>query len=149
MSGTGVFTHTHTHTRAVSYTHLYDEVAGKWKKADARNTGTNKWYDYNAKQWANIATVSNDVNNTKQYRTAAVDTVIEMEDITAMVVWIPRYSYSITDGYRTANTDTVATTNSGTPKIDVTFLKGSTNTDAEGTSYAKDYNSDSIPARCV
>ena len=74
----------------------YDEVAGKWKKADASNTGTNKWYDYNTKQWANIATVSNDVNTTKQYRTAVVDTIIEMEDITAMFVWIPRYSYSIT-----------------------------------------------------
>ena len=32
----------------------YDKTAGKWKKADASNNGTNKWYDYNAKQWANI-----------------------------------------------------------------------------------------------
>ena len=124
----------------------YDETAGKWKKADASNNGANKWYDYNTKQWANIATVSDNVNTTKQYRTAAVDTVIEMEDITAMFVWIPRYSYSITDGYKTANSDSPATTNSAAPKIDVTFLKGSTNTDGAGTSYAKDYNSDSIAA---
>lgn len=122
----------------------YDETAGKWKKADSTNAGTNKWYDYNTKQWANIATVSDNVNTSKQYRTAEVDTVIEMEDITAMFVWIPRYSYSITDGYKTANSDSPATTNSGTPKIDVTFLKGSTNTDGAGTSYAKDYNADSI-----
>ena len=71
-----------------------------------------------------------------------------MEDITAMFVWIPRYSYSITDGYKTANSDSPATTNSVAPKIDVTFLKGSTNTDGAGNSYAKAYNSDSIAAEC-
>ena len=122
----------------------YDETAGKWKKADSNNEGTNKWYDYNNKQWANIATVSDETNNNKHYRTAEADTIIEMDDITAMFVWIPRYSYSIVDGYKTANTDTPATTNSGTPKIEVSFLKGTTNIDKAGTSYPKDYNSDSI-----
>ena len=28
----------------------YDETAGKWKKADSSNNGSNKWYDYNTKQ---------------------------------------------------------------------------------------------------
>ena len=61
-----------------------------WVKADAN---TNYWYNYNSGQWANAVTVSSSTRDT--YKNANVGTVISMDDIETMWVWIPRYSYTI------------------------------------------------------
>ena len=61
-----------------------------WIKADS---SSNNWYNYDKQEWANAVTVSSDTRGS--YLSASVGTVISMEDIETMWVWIPRYSYAI------------------------------------------------------
>ena len=61
-----------------------------WVKTDKDNG----WYNYGRGIWANAVTVSSDTLST--YQSAGVGTVINMDDIETMWVWIPRYSYTIT-----------------------------------------------------
>ena len=61
-----------------------------WVKADE---STNYWYNYNNGQWANAVTVSSSTRD--NYLSASTGTVINMNDIETMWVWIPRYSYTI------------------------------------------------------
>ena len=61
-----------------------------WIKADS---STNNWYNYDKQEWANAVTVSGSTRDS--YLSASVGTVINMDDIETMWVWIPRYSYSI------------------------------------------------------
>ena len=63
-----------------------------WVKADITNSN-NDWYNYDELKWANAVTVSSTTRDT--YKNADVGTVINMNDIETMWVWIPRYSYSI------------------------------------------------------
>ena len=63
-----------------------------WVKADRTNIN-NDWYNYNELMWANAVTVSESSRST--YKSASVGTVVNMDDIETMWVWIPRYSYSI------------------------------------------------------
>ena len=60
-----------------------------WVKTD-KNNG---WYNYGMGIWANAVTVSSD--KLSEYQSAGVGTVINMDDIETMWVWIPRYSYTI------------------------------------------------------
>ena len=74
----------------------YDEANSVWKKADASNTNkTNPWYSYNSTgeykgMWANAVTVKD--TNRQTYLNATPGTVIPMDDITTMWVWIPRFN---------------------------------------------------------
>ena len=61
-----------------------------WVKADS---STNNWYNYDKQEWANAVTVSSGTRST--YLSADVGSVISMDDIETMWVWIPRYSYTI------------------------------------------------------
>ena len=61
-----------------------------WVKAD---NSTNNWYNYDKQEWANAVTVTSDTRD--RYLSASVGTVVSMNDIETMWVWIPRYSYSI------------------------------------------------------
>ncbi len=63
-----------------------------WVKADRSNVNNN-WYNYDELMWANAVTVSS--NTRSNYLNASAGTVINMDDIETMWVWIPRYSYSI------------------------------------------------------
>ena len=63
-----------------------------WVKADSSNLD-NDWYNYDELKWANAVTVSSDTRD--NYINADTGTVINMDDIETMWVWIPRYSYSI------------------------------------------------------
>ena len=60
-----------------------------WVKAD-KESG---WYNYGRGIWANAVTVRSDTR--EEYLSAEVGTVISMDDIETMWVWIPRYSYTI------------------------------------------------------
>ncbi len=62
----------------------------EWVKADS---STNNWYNYDKQEWANAVTVSSDTLSI--YQSASIGTVVNMDDIETMWVWIPRYSYSI------------------------------------------------------
>ena len=63
-----------------------------WVKADRTNIN-NSWYNYNDLMWANAVTVTE--STIDNYKNANVGTVVNMDDIETMWVWIPRYSYSI------------------------------------------------------
>ena len=60
-----------------------------WIKTDEDNG----WYNYGMGIWANAVTVKAD--KLQEYQNAGVGTVIDMDDIETMWVWIPRYSYTI------------------------------------------------------
>ncbi len=66
----------------------------KWIKADVHNReGNNQWYDYNKQQWANVALVSELTRSI--YSNASVGIEVNENDITAYLVWIPRYKYQL------------------------------------------------------
>ena len=93
----------------------YDETAETWKKADLANpNNTYKWYDYNNGMWANAVTVTS--SSRSKYLNASIGTVISMNDITTMWVWIPRFNAVTPSNY-----------NGGTKEkpnaINVTFVK--------------------------
>ena len=76
------------------------DTTGVWKKADSTNKDSNyKWFDYDNQMWANAVTVKASGTKTRDYYLgAASGTTIDMSDITAMWVWIPRYKYVIFNG---------------------------------------------------
>ncbi len=98
----------------------YDKTNDVWKKADVSNTNKNNpWYSYNSTgeykgMWANAVTVKD--TNRQTYLNATPGTVIPMDDITTMWVWIPRFNAVTPSNY-----------NGGTQEkpnaIDVTFVK--------------------------
>ena len=55
-----------------------------WVKTDKENG----WYNYGMGIWANAVTVSSD--KLSEYQSAGVGTVISMDDIETMWVWVPR-----------------------------------------------------------
>ena len=92
--------------------------SGAWKKADTTNqNATQKWYSYTEgeKRWANVVTVGS--ANLTKYQSASVGTTITQSDITAMFVWIPRYSYTI----------------NGEKDISINFLQNRTNKESSGS----------------
>ncbi len=95
----------------------YDETVAAWRKADKANADSNnQWYSYASEgadkgMWANAVTVQENSSATsltlkddttkpcsegvctrKDYIGAAKGTIIPMEDINTMWVWIPRFS---------------------------------------------------------
>ena len=98
----------------------YDETNSVWKKANTNNIDKNNpWYSYNSSgeykgMWANVVTVKD--TNRQTYLNATPGTIIPMDDITTMWVWIPRFNAVTPSGY---NGGTQAKPNA----IDVTFVK--------------------------
>ena len=64
----------------------------RWVKADPTNENQ-AWFDYSKQQWANIATVTEDVR--QNLLDAPIGTEIPMNKINTMFVWIPRYRYKL------------------------------------------------------
>ena len=64
----------------------------KWVKADPRNENQS-WFDYTNQQWANVATVTEDVRRT--LLDASVGTEVPMDKINTMFTWIPRFKYKL------------------------------------------------------
>ncbi len=93
---------------------IYDEITGEWEKAHILN-GT--WYNYDEQKWANAVTVTE--TNREKLVNSPSGTVIPMDDINAMFVWIPRYSYTIgnTYGYSVENASSVNKTTPGAINI--------------------------------
>ena len=98
----------------------YDEANSVWKKADKNNSQKDyRWYSYTSAgeykgMWANAVTVKD--TNRQTYLNATPGTVIPMDDITTMWVWIPRFNAITPSNY---NGGTQAKPNA----IDVTFVK--------------------------
>ena len=96
-----------------------------WIKADIYN----EWYDYNNQEWANAVTVTE--TNRATYMSAEAGTVIPMNDINTMWVWIPRYEYQYTnlgDQYAGGTQDLPG-------EIKVNFLSGTSTTPSDSTNY--------------
>ncbi len=100
-----------------------------WVKADRININSD-WYNYDELKWANAVTVSESTRET--YLNASNGTVINMDDIETMWVWIPRYSYSIgsedgTNYYGKKGTFLDTTPTQALPgEIDVKFVSENT-----------------------
>ena len=72
---------------------VYDETKSSWVKQDL-----DKSYAYQEQVWANAVTVVENGTNTREYyQSAPAETVIPMEDINTMWVWVPRYEYKYTN----------------------------------------------------
>ena len=69
----------------------YDEIDKTWKIADKENKN-DSWYDYCNKKWANSVVIK---NNGQKYSKTSIGTEINIEDISAMFVWIPKYKYQV------------------------------------------------------
>ena len=81
----------------------YDETSNVWKKANTSNLDKNNpWYSYNSTgeykgMWANAVTVTS--TNRSKYLNAEPGTVIPMNDISTMWVWIPRFKATTPSNY--------------------------------------------------
>ncbi len=113
---------------------VYDETRKEWVKQDL-----DKSYDYSQQVWANAVTVVEDGTQTRSYyKKAKAGTVISMNDINTMWVWIPRYSYTIKseDGgdnyFGKASSDNLNPSQALPGEIDVKFIPVSEN-DSEGS----------------
>ncbi len=73
---------------------VYNEALQKWTKADVLNQ---EWYDYAELQWANATSVIK--SERQRYVDAEPGTIVEMEHMTSMMVWIPRYSYTLREEF--------------------------------------------------
>ena len=88
-------------------------TAIKWNGRSWENTTVddNEWYDYENKLWANAKTADG-----------------------SMWVWIPRYAYQIESGYHQSGADINPDDGTaGAGKINIKFMKGTTNEAADGT----------------
>ena len=93
----------------------YDDLKNVWKKADIGNKDIEtRWYNYDYRMWANAVTVKD--TNRQTYLNATPGTIIPMNDINTMWVWIPRFNAVTPSNY---NGGTQAKPNA----IDVTFVK--------------------------
>ena len=100
----------------------YDETEEVWKKADKYNSKEEyRWYSYESsgeykEMWANAVTVKD--TNRQTYLNATPGTIIPMDDINTMWVWIPRFNAVTPSNYNGG-------TQASPGAIDVTFVKES------------------------
>ena len=69
---------------------VYDGT--NWRKADVSNKNF-AWFNYGNQQWANVATITEDVRQT--LLDAPDGTVVLMDKINTMFTWIPRFKYKL------------------------------------------------------
>jgi len=91
---------------------------------------SSKWYNYENKQWANVM-LSDGKYEADEVREGQV---IKESEMGSMLVWIPRFAYSIESGYHTSTRG----------NIEVEFLQGTTNRDWNGNTYKTDYDEDNV-----
>ena len=97
----------------------YDETEEVWKKADKYNSKEEyRWYSYESNgeykgMWANAVTVKD--TNRQTYLNATPGTIIPMDDITTMWVWIPRFNAVTPSNYNGGAKESPGA-------IDVTFV---------------------------
>ena len=97
----------------------YDETEEVWKKADKYNSKEEyRWYSYESSgeykgMWANAVTVTE--TNRTTYLNATPGTIIPMDDINTMWVWIPRFNAVTPSNYNGGAKESPGA-------IDVTFV---------------------------
>ena len=103
---------------------VYDEDSGEWIKASTTQSG---WYNYDEQIWANAVTTTADTR--ALYNASDPGTIIPMDDILGMYVWIPRYEYN----YTNLGTSYAGGTASLPGGIDIKFVSDTSTT--EDTNY--------------
>ena len=73
---------------------VYNEDRHYWVKANYSNKDYS-WYNYYNKRWANAILVKESARN--KYNKASIGSVIDMDDVIAFYVWIPRFKYMVWD----------------------------------------------------
>lgn len=101
--------------------------------------GTNQWYDYNLKKWANAVLVTS--TNRSTYQSASAGTEITESDILAFYVWIPRYKYKVWNISKQVGAESTYAYNAKTEGIDIVFESGKESTGTISCTY--NYNVDS------
>ena len=101
---------------------------GNWVKADTSNKDF-AWFNYGNQQWANVATVTEDVR--QSLLDAPVGTEVPMDKINTMFTWIPRFKYKLFNVDGTIHADGNKNLR-GNRLIDVQFETAST-TKSTGT----------------
>ena len=123
------FTDAYKDNSGANYPKLVDNMipvyydGSNWKYADI---GSDAWYDYDAKEWANAVVLNDGVEK-------SVGETITEEEISLWYVWIPRYTYTIFNG----NNGSI-----GEQEIQIKFEKGTSST---GTVECTDVNFISTP----
>ncbi len=110
---------------------VWNGSSKQWQKADEKNTN-NSWYDYDKQIWANAVTIKDTAKRT-EYKNAAAGTTIDLKYVNLMLVWIPRYSYTLKQpyGYQISVGSTPSQATPGA--FDIKFVKTSTIETGTGT----------------
>ncbi|MCI8347437.1 MAG: hypothetical protein HFJ12_05800, partial [Bacilli bacterium] len=108
---------------------------GSWVVTDSSDTN---WYNYDAKQWANI--MLTDGLSVEGISDATTATIREMKgkkvtSVGSMFVWIPRYAYKITTNYHKGGDSITGT-------VDICFLKEATNNPIKDGPAIVEYNAE-------
>lgn len=103
-----------------------DGSLGVWKKADSNNSN-NSWYDYDNKKWANAIMIS-DNNKRVTYQSAEEGTIITDSDISAFLVWIPRFKYRVWNITRQGGGENTYAYSAYTNGIDIVWENGTAST---------------------
>lgn len=97
---------------------IYDDKSNSWVKADSTNKG-NSWYDYSNKKWANVVLVSDSTRSS--YLNASIGSSININDVLAFYVWIPRFKYRVWNINRQATDTDSYTYNAYSKGIEISF----------------------------
>ena len=101
--------------------------------------GTNQWYDYNLKKWANAVLVTS--TNRSTYQSASAGTEITESDILAFYVWIPRFKYKVWNISKQAGAESTYAYNAYSEGIDIKWENSKASTGTISCTY--NYNVDS------
>ena len=103
----------------------YDDSLNSWVKANFNNKN-NSWYDYSAKKWANVILVKDDVR--EYYQNVSVNSKININDVVAFYVWIPRFKYKVWNINRQTKSVDNYSYNAKDEGIQIVFERDSKNT---------------------
>lgn len=79
---------------------VYSYDKEEWMKADSSNTN-HSWYNYEDKKWANVVLVND--SSRDRYLNSTIGTTINLNDVVAFYVWIPRFKYHVWNISRNTN----------------------------------------------
>ena len=100
---------------------VYSVTKHAWVKQDL-----DKSYAYQEQVWANAVTVTEE--NRDVYMSAPAETIIPMEDINTMWVWVPRYEYK----YTNLGTQYAGGTKDQPGEIEINFITKETTSPSSG-----------------
>jgi hypothetical protein len=123
---------------------LYDDENDNWVTADKENANKS-WYDYDSGKWANGILVTDSTRS--KYLDAKVGTIINMSDVLAFYVWIPRFKYRVWNVSRNLTGEDNYSYKAYSEGIDIKWENGIENTGNFSCSYDK--KADDLADKCI